>query len=70
LEYCSRAKEIAEEMAWKWHNEGRIAATVIRPSWLYGPRDRLSIGRLGAAIADGKAVLIGDVENRINSQEK
>ena len=68
--YYSSAKVIGEKMAWKRHNEGRIVATVIRPGWLYVPRDRASIGRFLSAIDVGKAVPIGDVENRINSQEK
>ena len=64
--YYSRAKVLAEEIVWRSHGEGRIAVTVIRPSWLYGPRDRASIGRLVAAISSGKAVLLGDGQNRLS----
>jgi len=64
--YYSKAKVIAEEMVWKWHNAGRVCATVIRPSWLYGPRDRTSIGRLVNAVNTGQAKLIGSGENRLS----
>ncbi len=64
--YYSKAKVIAEQMVWQWHNEGKIKATVIRPSWLYGPRDRASIGRLINAIRNGSAKLIGDGNNRLS----
>ena len=64
--YYSKAKVIAEQIVWKWHNEGKIKATVIRPSWLYGIRDRASIGRLINAIRTGKAKLIGDGNNKLS----
>jgi len=64
--YYSKAKVIAEELVWQWHKEGRISVTVIRPSWLYGPRDRASIGRLVDAVGSGRAKLIGDGENRLS----
>ncbi|MBN1488575.1 MAG: NAD-dependent epimerase/dehydratase family protein [Phycisphaerae bacterium] len=64
--YYSRAKVAAENLVWAAHREGRIRATVIRPSWLYGPRDRASIGRLVAAAREGKTKLIGAGDNRLN----
>jgi nucleoside-diphosphate-sugar epimerase len=64
--YYSKAKVIAEEKVWDWHRRGKIKATVIRPSWLYGPRDRASIGRLIRAIQTGQAKLIGDGNNRLS----
>lgn len=64
--YYSKAKVIAEQMVWEWHRAGRVCATVIRPSWLYGPRDRASIGRLVSAINNGQAKLIGDGGNLLS----
>jgi len=64
--YYSKAKVAAEELVWDFHRRGRLAATIIRPSWLYGPRDRASIGRLVDAIRRGKARIIGDGRNRLN----
>jgi nucleoside-diphosphate-sugar epimerase len=64
--YYSRAKVEAEKLIWEAHQAGRIAATVVRPSWIYGPRDRTTIGRLAHMIKAGKSKLIGDGENRLN----
>ncbi len=64
--YYSRAKVAAEEIVWEAHRAGRIATTVIRPSWLYGPRDRASLQRLITAIRNRKTKLIGDGNNRLN----
>ncbi len=64
--YYSRAKVQAEQIVWDYHKSGKIAVTVIRPSWLYGPRDRATMGRLIDSIRRGKCKLIGDGNNRLN----
>ncbi|MFW6133584.1 MAG: NAD-dependent epimerase/dehydratase family protein [Planctomycetota bacterium] len=64
--YYSRAKAEAERIAWGFHERGEVPLTVVKPSWLYGPRDRASMPRLIRAIRDGKAKLIGDGTNRLN----
>ncbi|MGB9624275.1 MAG: NAD-dependent epimerase/dehydratase family protein [Phycisphaerae bacterium] len=64
--YYSRAKVEAERLVWAAHREGRIRLTVIRPSWIYGERDRTTIGRLVDAIRAGKTRLIGGGDNRLN----
>ena len=64
--YYSRAKVEAEELVWAAHQAGRLVVTVIRPSWLYGPRDRATMGRLIASIRRRKAKLIGRGDNRLN----
>jgi nucleoside-diphosphate-sugar epimerase len=62
--YYTRAKVAVEHDLWERHD--RIAFTVIRPSWLYGPRDRATIARMVNLVRSGKAKLLGDGENRIN----
>lgn len=47
-------------------SQTRTQYTIIRPSWLYGPRDRATIGRLVAMVRDGKAKLLGSGNNRLN----
>jgi len=42
----SRAKVLAERLVWQSHREGEIAATVVRPTWVYGPRDFTILPRL------------------------
>jgi nucleoside-diphosphate-sugar epimerase len=64
--YYSRAKVEAEKLVWAVHERGELPVTVIRPSWLYGQRDRASMPRLIRALKGGKAKLIGDGNNRLN----
>lgn len=64
--YYSRAKAAAEQVVWEMHRTSRLAVTVIRPSWLYGPRDRATLPRLIDSIRRGRLKLIGDGENRLN----
>jgi 2-alkyl-3-oxoalkanoate reductase len=64
--YYSRAKVQAEHDLWEMHTAGKIKLTVIRPSWLYGPRDRVTIFRLARMLREGKAKILGDGENRLN----
>jgi len=64
--YYSRAKAEAERLVWAAHEAGDLPVTVVRPSWLYGPRDRASMPRLIRAIRAGKGKLIGDGTNRLN----
>jgi nucleoside-diphosphate-sugar epimerase len=64
--YYSRAKVEAEKMVWAAHERGEIQATVVKPSWLYGPRDRASMPRIIRALKAGKGKLLGDGQNRLN----
>lgn len=64
--YYSRAKVAAEEIVWKAQREGKLDVTVIRPSWIYGIRDRATIARQVKAFRTGEMKIIGDGKNRIN----
>jgi len=64
--YYTRTKVMAEQDIWAAHQKGRIQATVIRPSWLYGPRDRTTMGRMIDRLRRGQVKLIGDGNNRLN----
>lgn len=64
--YYSLAKVEAERILWAMHEAGKIRLTVIRPSWLYGPRDRATIFRLAKMLREGKCKILGDGENRLN----
>jgi nucleoside-diphosphate-sugar epimerase len=64
--YYSRAKVAAEAIVWQAHKDKRIDVTVIRPSWLYGPRDRATLGRIINAIRLRKTKTIGDGTNRLS----
>ena len=64
--YYSRAKVEAEKLAWTAYQKGDVPVTVVKPSWLYGPRDRASMPRMIRAISGGKAKLVGDGTNKLN----
>jgi len=64
--YYSRSKIEAERLVWEAHRAGRIQATVIRPAWIYGPRDRTTIARLVNMVKQGRAKILGRGDNRLN----
>ena len=64
--YYTIAKVAVEQALWKLHAEYGFPLTVIRPSWLYGPRDRLSIARLHRMISTGRIKILGRGDNRLN----
>lgn len=64
--YYSRAKVEAEKLVRAAWDRREMPITIVKPSWLYGPRDRASMPRLIRAIRAGKAKIIGDGTNRLN----
>jgi len=64
--YYSRAKVEAEKLVRAAYQRGDVAMTIVKPSWLYGPRDRASMPRLIRAIRAGKVKLLGNGTNRLN----
>jgi nucleoside-diphosphate-sugar epimerase len=44
--HYSKAKVLAEQAAWKAHADGKVSVRVIRPAWIYGPRDHTILPRL------------------------
>jgi nucleoside-diphosphate-sugar epimerase len=45
--------------------EQEAPVTIVRPGWIYGPRDVASFGRFAAMIQRGKMVVIGSGKNHI-----
>jgi nucleoside-diphosphate-sugar epimerase len=64
--YYSRSKWIAENMALDYHRDGKVPVTVVRPAWIYGPRDRATIARMYNMVKAGKAKILGKGDNRLN----
>lgn len=60
-DYYPRAKLLAEEIAQRFPR-----VTIVRPSWIYGPRDRVTIPRVIPALLDKKVPIIGDGTNLLN----
>jgi nucleoside-diphosphate-sugar epimerase len=64
--YYSRSKWIAENNVLAAHRSGKVRATVIRPAWIYGPRDRATIARLVGILQRGEGRILGKGDNRLN----
>ena len=45
--------------------ERHLPATIVRPGWIYGPRDVGSFARFAAKIQQGSMVLIGSADNHL-----
>jgi 2-alkyl-3-oxoalkanoate reductase len=60
-DYYPQAKLLAEQIAREYP-----ATTVVRPSWLYGPRDRITIPRVIPALLEKRAPIVGSGENYLN----
>jgi len=61
-DYYCRSKMAAEELA-RAHGP---RVTIVRPSWIYGPRDRTSLPRLVRAFQANQVRLIGSGDNLMN----
>lgn len=57
--YYARSKRESETMVMDAHRAGRIWATAVRPSVIYGPRDRQFVPRMANALRFGVMPLIG-----------
>jgi 2-alkyl-3-oxoalkanoate reductase len=60
-DYYPRAKLLAEQIAWEFPR-----VTVVRPSWIYGPRDRVTVPRLVPALLERRVPVIGRGDNLLN----
>lgn len=61
-DYYVRAKIAAEEAV----RRSGVPATVVRPSWIFGPRDRHTLPRMILAIRSGRFAVVGDGNNLLN----
>lgn len=60
-DYYGRSKVEAETVVREYPNH-----TIVRPSWIYGARDRVSIPRLVDALRSGQLRIMGSGRNRLN----
>jgi nucleoside-diphosphate-sugar epimerase len=63
----TRSKVESERILWEMAESGRLAVTVIRPSWLYGERDRTTVARLVDRLRRGKVPMIGRGDNPLSA---
>jgi len=59
--YC-RAKVRAEELCRQYPGD----LTIVRPSWIYGPRDRTTLPRVLKALDAGRVAILGAGDNLLN----
>jgi 2-alkyl-3-oxoalkanoate reductase len=61
-DYYCRAKVRAEELCRQYPGD----LTIVRPSWLYGPRDRTTLPRILKALTAGRVGILGVGDNLLN----
>jgi nucleoside-diphosphate-sugar epimerase len=59
----SRTKIAGEEMISDFVKGRGAPVVIVRPAWIYGPRDRASFGRFVSMVESGKGFLIGSGKN-------
>src|SRR2546421_7461987 len=59
----SRTKIAGEKMVADFVKERGAPVVIVRPAWIYGPRDTASFGRFVAMVESGKGFLIGSGKN-------
>jgi nucleoside-diphosphate-sugar epimerase len=64
-DHYGRAKVATEKAVREAHTAGKVQATVLRPGWMYGPRDNNSYGKLADMMRRGLSVQVGNGENQI-----
>ncbi len=63
----THSKVESEKILWNLAHSRGLPVTVIRPSWLYGERDRTTTARLVGRLRDGRVLLIGSGENPLSA---
>jgi nucleoside-diphosphate-sugar epimerase len=61
-DYYCQAKVKAEELCRQYPGD----LTIVRPSWIYGPRDRTTLPRVLKALDAGRVAIVGDGKNLLN----
>ena len=64
-DYYRRSKLAAERLAWRYHKDGRLTVTVVRPALVLGERDRATLPGVVAFLRGKSAAYMGDGRNRL-----
>lgn len=67
LDYYTRSKVDCERLLWGMADAGGLPLTVIRPSWLFGERDRTTIPRLIQEFRWKRISLVGKGDNPLSA---
>lgn len=63
----TRSKVESERILWDLAHDRNLPLTIIRPSWLYGERDRITLKRLVTRLRANKFPLIGPGDNPLSA---
>ncbi|GIW88673.1 MAG: oxidoreductase [Isosphaeraceae bacterium] len=63
----TRSKVLCEQILWRMAQRDGLPLTVLRPSWLYGERDRTTTARLVRRLRRGGIPLIGPGDNPLSA---
>jgi nucleoside-diphosphate-sugar epimerase len=61
----SRSKVAGERLLERMVRDVGAPVTIVRPGWIYGPRDTASFARLAGLIQTGRMMMIGSGENHL-----
>jgi 2-alkyl-3-oxoalkanoate reductase len=61
----SRSKFAGERLLARMIREERAPVTIVRPGWIYGPRDRSSFARVARRVEQGKMITLGCGANHL-----
>jgi nucleoside-diphosphate-sugar epimerase len=61
----SRSKVAGELLLQKMIRDEGVPVTIVRPGYIYGPRDVASFARFATLVRDGRMVIIGSGENHV-----
>ena len=67
LDHYTRSKVECERLLWDMAASGRLRLTVIRPSWLFGERDRTTIPRLIQEFRWNRVSIVGRGDNPLSA---
>jgi nucleoside-diphosphate-sugar epimerase len=67
LDYYTRSKVDCERSLWQMAAAGDLPLTVIRPSWLFGERDRTTVPRLIREFRRGRMLIVGRGDNPLSA---
>jgi len=67
LDHYTRAKVECERLLWEMQAARGLPLTIIRPSWLYGERDRTTVGRFAREFRRGRVLIVGPGTNPLSA---
>jgi nucleoside-diphosphate-sugar epimerase len=61
----SRSKVAAERLLARMIHDERAPVAIVRPGWIYGPRDTASFARIARRVEDGEMIMLGSGSNHL-----